>query len=820
MSSAPVVADQINQNVQFAEIVPEKSNVIDWAATMFDGNYEETVRSYLQRPVPIGNFVWDENAARDDVIFEASNLVNVWLASMPFILRKLQGFKYLRGDLEVQVRVNGNRFQYGQAIVAFQPLAGDKRFGISWERRDSIYSDVLCPSVEISPFMDNVATLCIPFAYPEYYLNLTSASYYENTDDGPSADNLGRLKISVLNPLQTVNEVVSSVSATVYCRMVNPVVTGFTNFEAGSRTVPSSALEEQSGLVSSVKRFLRSDDNASIPIVRAGNATVKVSPAGLDLCRADGADTSAQGGFHGNNSTDGVFDQVGHGEDMQFQKIFSKANLMRTVDWSASDATNTSLTAWRVTPHQTGFQLRGGEKQAQSISLNGARTYLTHLADSFAYWRGALRYRIQVVASGFHSGRLMVSWCPEWYDNELGSDYTAPTIASVHQRYTVVLDLQQESDLFIEVPYVQSRPWLPTAALSPQVVQLPNYNGYVQIGVLNPLASSGEVVSSVQINIWQYGSSTLEFAMPVGRTPPSLFANALDSAVLAIPQLYDNYGTAPIGSVLALPPDELEEQCLDLPINDTKAKPLVAAHPPMPRIAMGERITSVLDLVRRPSPARMQWRATGTIFNGLFTRDQDSSLSAASRAVYCGNFVRYFQDMYLGNRGSIRYALFAPLSLYARLAMVRGSTSFLPTSTAYGAYVGEVAQVNNSAHAVELTVPYYAPYLFIPTKSMKGLGNAVAGSSVAALPDQWGVLTVDSRITGVDNRVLFISGGTDYELQYLIPPQPVGTQGVAAGLAATTNVTSYNVGTIPRSSADPVGVSPQDKVRENVVTAG
>jgi hypothetical protein len=806
----------LKQNVQFAEEAPELISQPDWSALMYDPNYEETIRSYLQRPTPIATFTWDETDGADTILFEAPDLVGTWLGSSPYLLAKLQGFKYLRGDLEVQIRVNGNRFQYGQAIAAFHPLEGDGRFGISWERRDTVYSDTMCPCVAISPFMDNVATLKIPYAYPDYFLNLTSVSYWDPTPPAELlADNLGRFKISVLNPLATVNDAVSAVTVTVYCRMTNPIVTGFTNYSAGTRSAPTGNtpyLEEQ-GLMDVIRPIVSraKGSTSSLPIVNQGMAAVRMVPSGLDLCRTDGADTSIIGAFHASNATTAVIDQTGHGSDMEFSRIFAKPNLISIMKWSSSDGVNTTISTIAVTPSQMGANnFKSISATASPLWVpdpNKHRSYLTHLNDTFAYWRGTLRYRIQAVASGFHSGRLMITWTPEWIDVSPGPGQGASTVPNVHQRYTMILDLQQETELFFEVPYVQSRPWLPTVlAGSPTAIPNPGYNGYLQFRVLNSLASSSETISAVQLNVWQYGGSDLEFAMPIARTPPSLFANALESPMYAVPAVTDQYGSLPPGSIFPKPkPDEgegefiLEEQCLELPVTDDRAQPIVRAHAPKMNVAMGEVIKSVYDLVRRPSPARLQWGTTGSVFNGLYTRDADQTSGTLKRKVYGGSFMRYFQDMYLANRGSVRYSFWAPLSQNTRLLITTQTiTAGNPGYT--GSYTGEVAQVNNAAHTSELTVPYYSPYLFVPTKSMVGLGNAPTGSPY--VQDSWGVVAIDTRAQSYHNRVLFMSAGKDYELNYLLPPQPVGASPVAFAGNVVTNVLSYYQLTLPNKTPE------------------
>jgi len=494
--------------------------------------------------------------------------------------------------------------------------------------------------------------------------------------------------------------------------------------------------------------------------------------------------------------------------DMSFSRIFEKPNLICIMAWSSADPVNATLGTVGVTPSQMGPTLfrelsSTTTSPVWTPTLTAHRTFLTHLNDVFTYWRGTLRYRIQAIASGFHSGRLLVTWTPEWLDTTTSPGQGASTVPNVHQRYTMVLDLQQETELFFEVPYVQARPWLPTIiGGNANLVPLPGYNGYLQFRVLNALASSGETISNVQLNVWQYGGRDLEFGMPSARTPTSLFENAVEAPAYAVPAVTDQYGSVPPGSNITAtlnPVEVLEEQCMELPLSDTKAQPIVRAHAPKLNVAMGETVTSVYDLVRRPSPARLQWGSVTSVFNGLYTRDLDENSGTLNRKIYGGCFLRYFQDMYLANRGSIKYSFWAPLSQNTRLLMTSQTvTNAAPTFA--GAYTGEVAQVNNTAHTSELTVPYYSPYLFVPTKSMRGQGNAPTGT--ANVSDAWGVMALDSRALAYHNRVLFMSAGKDYELNYLLPPQPVGRQPITVANNVVTNTLSYYQLTLPNATAE------------------
>jgi hypothetical protein len=140
-----------------------------------------------------------------------------------------------------------------------------------------------------------------------------------------------------------------------------------------------------------------------------------------------------------------------------------------------------------------------------------APTMVHYLASMFGLWSGSLKYRFSATKTGFHSGRLLISYSP--------GDEVTPDFDLTSNSYTWVWDLRETSELEIEIPYVSTTLWKVTANNNPVGFQpspsFESLTGIITVFVLNPLISAGvNVWPMVDINVWIAGGKDLEFAMP------------------------------------------------------------------------------------------------------------------------------------------------------------------------------------------------------------------------------------------------------------------------------------------------------------------
>lgn len=149
-------------------------------------------------------------------------------------------------------------------------------------------------------------------------------------------------------------------------------------------------------------------------------------------------------------------------------------------------------------------------------------TMLGFVSSMFKFWHGGIRYRISVAKTGFHSGRLRISYHP--------GAHILDTFYPADSAYSWILDLSISSEIDIEIPYVSTKPWLVSdlfdqnlsnpygPAIGPFQVGANNLNfstGILQVEVLNVLRVAGAASNTVDILTWISGSDNIEFSAPM-----------------------------------------------------------------------------------------------------------------------------------------------------------------------------------------------------------------------------------------------------------------------------------------------------------------
>lgn len=147
---------------------------------------------------------------------------------------------------------------------------------------------------------------------------------------------------------------------------------------------------------------------------------------------------------------------------------------------------------------------------------------LAFVTSMFRYWHGTMRYRISVAKTGFHTGRLRISYHP--------GALVSSNIYDPDNAYSWILDLSISSEIDIEIPFVSPKPWLscdlfshtsanpfgPTTSVNSLVGSnnLQFCTGVINIEVLNNLRVAGAASNTVDIITW-VSSGDIEFSVPI-----------------------------------------------------------------------------------------------------------------------------------------------------------------------------------------------------------------------------------------------------------------------------------------------------------------
>lgn len=261
----------------------------------------------------------------------------------------------------------------------------------------------------------------------------------------------GTVYVKEYNPLLSISGGATVASIAVFMRLVDVSLHGYTD------SVP--AIREQSA-----QHFYQDNIN------------------GFDTVMDSGVHTP----FQTNDVTSpATLAHVGP-ESFKFEEAYKYPHSVATYAWSLSDVVTTQVGSFRVVPNQQVYP----------------NNYLQHIACAHMYWSGTLRFMVQVVASQFHSGRLQISYEPK---------SAAQVGLLAHQAANIVLDVQGQSEVIFDIPWMNNFPW------NDQFTD----NGTVYVKVLNSLSSNTDTISPVYINVFMYGTRDLKFYGPLQLTGAS-----------------------------------------------------------------------------------------------------------------------------------------------------------------------------------------------------------------------------------------------------------------------------------------------------------
>jgi len=197
-------------------------------------------------------------------------------------------------------------------------------------------------------------------------------------------------------------------------------------------------------------------------------------------------------------------------DEMAIKSIVKRPAILDTDNIGTSDPTGTVLWFAPVNPGYT----------ANSTSSGQVRTTpMTFVASQFALWRGSINYKIDVVATQFHTCRLILAF--------LSGVFTVPAILNPSDLETVpriVIDVQGSTEMTYSVPYNVAPPYLKVRVASENSTGI-NFSrsdlmapdkspGIIVLVIDNELKCPDTVPQIIPINIWVWGGDDLVFAVP------------------------------------------------------------------------------------------------------------------------------------------------------------------------------------------------------------------------------------------------------------------------------------------------------------------
>nr|QKN89030.1 MAG: polyprotein [Riboviria sp.] len=772
------------------------------------------VREIMKKPIPFYNGDWT-TSQNQGTILKQWDLPGDTLLGPHY--NQAATFVYWRGHPTIRFQINGTKFHSGRLIAAFIPAFQFSQYDDKLYNLDTLLS---LPHVILDAGFSNSGVINLPFVHMNTYFNTVQGER--------GWQSLGRLVLAVFNRLGSATTSSQSIGVTGWvsydnCELHQPCFAHDVKLpKAGSGAPVAQAAVE--GLVKSVLPMVTDlvapGMNTLGSVVGGASDCDKptdpveisrwVPNAVSSLAFGEGIDKSSRLSLATGTYTVGDADLISTTEDdMDLLKIMKIPTRLCTLKWSSSSNAEVAIIKIPTCPNL--YNTRTFNDKTNPKVTIMVPTLLGYITRGFKYWRGSLRYKIQLIASQMHSGRLLIAFAPGMTDvNFSGATYTntyvidlqgykiqliasqmhsgrlliafAPGMTDVNfsgatYTNTYVIDLQERHEVEFEVPFMAERPWLRCDRMrkldSTGTTESEHSNwentGYLFIYILNRLSKPDSVSAEIDINVLVSAGEDFEVAVPAD--------------FVAFQGIGDVVEAAPVAQALVGQQDvtsRTDEGIVSLTKGGGRLSSVAAS-------TMSENAMNLKTLLRRYYKVYSNKMV-------LSDKDHEYSLSFANSPVLSGvnkcfdekegfqtrTHLAHFSELFTFWRGSLRYKLVWTTdrsqslpSLTVRVFHVPGSFvygRFTPAAVgedaramfdaceAYGVLIGE-ARIQSS---LEFEIPFYTPYTQLRTiqgatpdaKSCTGLVVILIDT-----PRDQGELAI--------NMNLYQSAGDDFALNYL-----------------------------------------------------
>ncbi|AJC98140.1 polyprotein [Thaumetopoea pityocampa iflavirus 1] len=513
-----VVKTQKAQNVVLTETENEQEDTTaisnpKWGAYVSSDVISE-MDTLVNRWFRVGTYSWSISLPRNatikainlprDAIFQGNNTCNQ-PNKIPFRIHR-----YWRGDMVVKIHINCNKFQIGQLQCSwyYQPKAD-----AAFPTRNNVYTRSGTHHCVISAAPNNEVELRIPYkAYKSMYHTKIA-----HNDQRDLPLDLGTLFITVLSPLKTTGETSPKCSFTVFIKFEN---SEFTGMIAGDIDTPSLREDELEYQMDGVGNLV----SAAVPLVEkllvgSSNDQNRDNPPGNSAPRYL-VPTASHSWSIGTDIVEPLHNlrlsgraQTVHPDrdldEMKIDVIKRKYMLCDIFSWSQQHHNGQILWSYSANPLPPKDQMHTVTEAGTNTLASYQITPIGFLSSLFQYWRGSIEFRFDIVASQFHSGKILLAYIPGVDES------TMVTIEQARASPNIVISLDNAMSYTWRIPYVADRPWWPRRYAGESVSNNVSSPSKIFAFVLNELVMAETVPDSVEILVYMRGGDDMEFAIPV-----------------------------------------------------------------------------------------------------------------------------------------------------------------------------------------------------------------------------------------------------------------------------------------------------------------
>lgn len=475
--------------------------------------------------------------------------VPVLTADFPFDLAKMGGksekisrFEYFKTDIVVKITINANNMTSGRFWLTYAPIDSfiDSHYRMTAKHRAGVTS---YPGVEMDIQINNSVEMKIPYLHWAEAMSTTNATELQKS--------FATLYLFALTPVRNQNSYPLTIQ--LWAWFDNVTLVGPT-----TNVIKEIALDDESLMLRKFAQFKKKHPKkyeavkaymqvggevrgpitqvasvvsgltsrmANIPIIGEVASTVGwiadlvggvasifgwSKPINADpnsrfmnvpaygFTHAEGQDSGTVLGLTSRNDLALPVDTFTTDlDEMDIGYVCRNPALVKSSPWAEADVVNHPLISLKVAPAADSVLNTTSEPFTEIHSVASC----DYVASLFGLWRGTMCYRVAVVKTAYHTGRLEVSFVPNLAK-------IMPDSADTTNTYRYILDITNESEVIIRVPFFSEAYMLNNDG---------EYGGSIGSLTIRPITKlhcPDVVANTVDVLVWKWMEDPV-FACPV-----------------------------------------------------------------------------------------------------------------------------------------------------------------------------------------------------------------------------------------------------------------------------------------------------------------
>lgn len=508
----------------------------------------------FQKPIVFANNIeWSVSQAINTIVYGLSLLDIFQMLNISPGGQSLRGNTFFRSGARIELKLTSSPFHSGKLVFYYIPP------GVQTENREDIYSKVLFPCVYVDAGNSTTGVLDIPYvAIKDFFSTINPDTYSD----------FGDIRVAVVNPLRigtggptsvqlalTLHPTQNQIAVPVLAHDIN--LQGLERFydnevAEGNKVLDSSnPLELLNNIKPNTADFLfeklrdivfslvTPDEHISRSTTQAMlNKPIDTSIKEPDTPKilpkpANPNNTTTQTKV--NNSAPTLSNLTGMGtehfslipeqtvvlnspnSEMNLKRVAQTPSLIRIGEWTDAQNSGSLLFKVPIDPMVAPFVPTTGQTSGVYYP-----TFLSHVIEPFAFWRGSIDYHFSFASTDQHKGKVIAAWIPfDELRNDVSITLPNPTIEQLSLYPNEVFDLSLNKEFTFSVPYNSETPFRKVNEYNTRIyttdgrisgLARTDYSlGTLVLYVYNKLSHPSTVSSTINFNVYIKAGQDFQF---------------------------------------------------------------------------------------------------------------------------------------------------------------------------------------------------------------------------------------------------------------------------------------------------------------------